>query len=189
MNGKKWLVALLSVMLVFLFAGCDLEQLSTQLTAQGREYGQTYTGKDDDTLTSSFFSFQVTSAALVPDFADYVPDNPDHAFLVLDMHIVNVFKDDDSIPMFSTDFDCSWGEGEDRTTVFPEDHFDDSMLPDEWTMLKNDKTDGKLVFIVPADQTQFEISYVELWDDDFEGNTYTILVTPDRSALEAGVAA
>lgn len=185
MKMRRCLAVLLAAAMLLLFAGCDLDDIKTGLTAQGREYGQTYTGRDDDTLTSSFFSFQVTSAQMVPDFADYVPDNPDHAFLVLDMHIVNVFKDDDSIPMFASDFDCSWGQGEDKTTVFPEDNFDSSMLPDEWTMLKNDKTDGKLVFIVPADQTQFEITYIELWNDDFEGNTYTILVTPDKSAMTA----
>ena len=93
--------------------------------------------------------------------------------MVVNITVKNTFEDDAKIPMFYTDFTLTW-DGMGDTTVYPESEFAEGQLPDEYELFKGESRTGDLIFVAPADAKGFSLRYIEVWDDDFEGNSYFI---------------
>ena len=75
--------------------------------------------------------------------------------------------------MFATDFQLIWADLGD-TGIYPDTQFAEGQLPEEYQLLKDESRTGNLIFIVPSDITEFKLQYLEVWSDDFEGNTYFV---------------
>ena len=185
----KKLLSLALVACTLLFpAGCDaqqaLEDVGNEVKAGGREHGETYDLKQDESMTTAFFDLKVNSAALRDDFSGYVPNDDSHKFLVVNVTIDNTFTDDASIPMYYNDFELSW-EGLDDSRITAESDFADDgvdeMLPDEYEIYKGESRTGNLVFEVPSDKDAFSFIYEELYEDDFTGNVYKIAISPEAA--------
>ena len=101
------------------------------------------------------------------------PSDENNSFLVVNITIDNTFADDSSIPMFDTDFVLSWPALEDQS-IFCEDSFATDQLPEEYEIFKGESRTGNLIFVVPSSQTSFTLEYLEIYEDEFEGNTYKI---------------
>lgn len=182
MNKKNLLGALLALVVLAGMTGCSkasdaISAVSTAVTAAGREYGQAYTGKMGETLTNAFFSYTVNSAKLVSEVGDYETDDPNNGFLVVNITVKNVFEDDESIPMANSDFTVSWGEGDENMT-YAQEYFAEGQMADEFDLPKGESVTEDVVFIVPKDK-EYTVEYLEYWDDDFEGNTYSVVLTVD----------
>lgn len=194
---KKFTVILLVLCLIFGMSACGggeggeggggikdvasdlVSRADKMLKAQGREYDNLYTAALKEKLKTPFFEFTVNSAETADELAGYSPLEEGDKFVVVNITVTSVFEEDD-IPVGNYDFTILWGDTEETSgedVAFEE--FMDGMYPDE-VMLSNGETlTGDLVFEVPADQTTLAISYLEVWDDEFVGDTYLVEFTVD----------
>lgn len=146
-----------------------VNDVAIAIQADGREYGQTYTLAQTDVMTTAFFQFEINSVETYDELENYVP-NEGYTFMVVNVSITNTFGSE--IPMFDADFALLWGEDE---GTYPDTDFVDA-LPAEYYIQDGETTTGNLVYIVPKGQTNFVLEYYDLWDDDFEGNTYNMRI-------------
>lgn len=174
---KKLSICLLLAVMAFT-SGCDkvsekVDEIKTEVTAQDRQYGQSETYELTETMKTAFFDLKIEKAEIVDEVDGYVADDPETHFLVIDVKIDNTFADTASIPMSYSDFELTW-EGLDGNVIYSEEVFAEGQLPDEYEIFKGDSRSGKLIYMVPSSAKNFSFIYLEIWDDDFEGNDYTI---------------
>ena len=67
-------------------------------------------------------------------------------------------------------------EGEDGSDL---DTVSDEQLPATYELGVNESRTGTLVFDVPADEKDFSISHLELFDDNSEGDTFFVFFTAE----------
>jgi hypothetical protein len=70
-----------------------------------------------------------------------------------------------------------YGSGEDAIEDYAYEAFMDGMYPDEEQQEPGKSTSGIVVSEVPKDLHEATIAYYEIWDDEFEGDTYLFEVT------------
>lgn len=146
--------------------------------AGGREYGKTYTNEMGESQDNTFFSTVVKDAYRLKGFSgSYDGDDRIYEVLVVDVEVTNI--SDDILPMSCYDFTIRWGEGEDDfDTIFSlegeEYGLSVSNFPEEFYLDKYESFRGCVYFAVPTTATELKLEYIELWEDDFEGNTYHI---------------
>ena len=188
---KRKLAAVLCFSLVFagMMTGCGSSEevaeaagdVLTDIKAGDREYGQTYEYQADEAMTTAFFDMSINSAELATTVEDYLPNNETDKFLVVNITIKNTFVNDPSIPMFDTDFFLTYDGMEEGDYLLPELGFADT-LPEEYSIRKGDSKTGNLIYVVPGDKTDFSLEFIEVWDDDLEGNHFKIHFTPQAEA-------
>lgn len=162
---KRLGAALLAACMLLVLGACNTETRSSGEVYETEGFGQS--------LSTAFFDFQVNSATLTSQLEDYQPSDPNNFFLVVNITVQNTFTDDSSIPMFDTDFALSWPAlGED--SIYCENNFVSAQLPEEYEIFKGESRTGDLVFIVPSGQTDFTLEYLEIYEDEFQGNTFKI---------------
>ena len=187
---KVLLAAVLAVGCLFL-SGCGdinnvVGSVSQALQADGRKYGQTYEAEQNESLKSEFFEYSVKSAKVVSELPDgSTAEDEDDKILIVEVAVENIFREE--IPMFSSDFELVYdGMTDDYDGIPLEEGFLEDQFEDSWDMPKGDSQTGTLLFIVPSGVTEFGLKYLEIWEDDFEGNTYTIHFTAeDQTGTEA----
>ena len=170
---KKRVLALLLLGVVSLTTACGtIKDAATAIQSQGREYGQTYELNAGDTMSTAFFDFTINSAKLVSEIEDFVPNEETDKFLVVNVTIQNTYGNPEPLPMSDADFELGWNGAEKNMTIFPEYTFATNQLPEQYEIEKGHSKTGDLIYVVPADASDFRIYYYDLWKDDFEGNTY-----------------
>ena len=147
------------------------------------EYGNAE-GRIGDTMHTYFFDYTVNSAYLCDEYDGYEPLEG-NAILVADVTIKNTSTS--TIPMFDTDFQIQWNENSDDAydwpiTIYLEEGevLNDQMLPGEYELAINQSINGLLVYEVPADSKDFSISYLELFDDDTEGDVFFVYFSAEK---------
>lgn len=146
--------------------------------ADGREYGKSYTAKEGETLNTAFFDFGVTDAFFAYDIGwESVPDEG-WTFLCVEVETKNTF--DEPIPIGVYDFAIWYGDGEDTWDFALEGDFGEGQYPRDIELGVGESVKGYVIFVVPDNATEFQLEYIEVWDDEFEGNIYQITITnPD----------
>lgn len=138
-------------------------------------------GRMGDTMETYFFDYTINSAYLCDEFNDYLPLDGNR-LLVAEATVKNTFNE--SIVMYDTDFQVQWNStGEDDYDVpitYYADPVSDEQLPAEYELGINKEVTGLLVFEVPEGRKDFSISYLELFDDDSEGDVYFVFFTADE---------
>lgn len=150
-------------------------------------------GRTGDTMETYFFDFTVNSAYLTEEYAGYTPAAEGDMLLVAEVTVKNTFQE--SIEMYDTDFQLAWGEDEDAycypiTTdmeTFTElDPVGENQLPGTYPLAVDEERIGELVYEVPADQKDFSIAYLEMFDDGTEegdtGDYYFVYFTAEETA-------
>ncbi len=173
------LAAFLAAACLFL-NGC--QDITKALQAENRDYGESYVAQQPDMLKNTFFEYAVKSAQIVTELPDgSTAEDEGDKILVVEVEIHNVFGEE--IPMSNMDFELKYQGMTEEYSGYPlEAGYLDSQLEDEWNMAADATESGSLLFIVPSGVTQFGLEYVELWDDDFEGSTYTIEFTAEDAS-------
>lgn len=171
MKLKKGLALLLSaVLMMTALAACGDKKDSED----GSGSDGNYLG---DTVRTEWFDFTVEDAYLCDEYEGYTPESG-YRLLVASMTLKNQFTE--SVPMFREDFPVLWGYGDDAGIAYAIDAFTDEQLPDEYNLgIKRTKS-GLLVYEVPKDEVDFSIAFMEIFDDDSEGETYFVDFTPDE---------
>ena len=147
-------------------------------------YAEARTG---DLVHSYFMDFTVNSAYTTGDYHGHTaPEGM--KVLVVNMSIKNTFNE--SLPMYDDDFQGQWtASSETDEFAWPiteaEDGSDlevvsEEQLPAEYELAVNETRTGDLVFDVPADEKDFSISHLELFDDDSEGDTFFVFFTAEE---------
>lgn len=140
-----------------------------------------------DLVHSYFMDFTVNSAYTTADYHGHTAPEG-RKVLVVEMTIKNTFSE--SLPMYDDDFQGQWTassdtdefawpitEGEDGVDL---DTVAEEQLPAQYELAVNETRTGTLVFDVPADEKDFSISHLELFDDNSEGDTFFIFFTAEE---------
>jgi hypothetical protein len=144
------------------------------LQAEGRPYNNVYTANVGESLTCSFFEWNLRSVKVVDsievDGDEIFPNESGYVFVLVDTWTKNTYTEVN--PMSNTDFSILYAYGGETVEDSPYAKFMDTMYPDETQQNPGDTLDGLVVFSIPAGLTEFNICYYEFWDDEFEGDTY-----------------
>lgn len=140
-----------------------------------------------DLVHSYFMDFTVNSAYTTGDYHGHTAPEG-RKVLVVNMTIKNTFNE--SLPMYDDDFQGQWSassetdefawpitEGEDGGDL---DVVAEEQLPAQYELAVNEARTGTLVFDVPADEKDFSISHLELFDDNSEGDTFFVFFTAEE---------
>ena len=173
MKMKKGLALLLSAALMLTaLAACGGKEDDTN---GGESEGEgNYIG---DTVRTEWFDFTVEEAYFCDEYEGNTPESGKR-LVVASMTLKSRF--DESVPMFQEDFPIMWGYDEDWDMAYPIDAFTDEQLPDEYNLGIRRTKSGLLVYEVPEDQKDFSIGFMEIFEDDSEGETYFVDFTPDE---------
>lgn len=169
MKMKKRLALLLSAALMLTFLAACGDKKDGQSEGEGNYIG--------DSVRTYWFYFTVEDAYFCDEYEGYTPESGNR-LLVASMTVKN--HRDYSVTMFKEDFPILWGEGENVDMAYPISAFTDEQLPDEYNLGIKKTESGLLVYEVPEAQKDFSMAFMELFDDDSEGETYFVDFTPDE---------
>lgn len=167
-------------------SGSDGGSPSSSDTGTGDVYAEDGFGEGrlGDTIHSTFMDFTVNSAYTASEYHGHTPPEGKKV-LVVEMTIKNTFKE--TLPMWDDDFQGQWtASAETEEYAWPitegEDGSDletvaDEQLPAEYELAVGESRTGMLVFDVPADEKDFSVSHMELFDDGSEGDTFFVYFT------------
>lgn len=133
-------------------------------------------GSLGDTMHSCFFDFTVNDVYLCKDFDEYSTEDG-WMFLAAEVVVKNTFGE--TLPMFDTDFVVEWTDSSDYPCYF-EDVVIDGLMPTEYELAKDESLTSTLLFTVPDDQTNFTISYMEVFEDNTTGDTFNVTFTAEQ---------
>ena len=164
-------ILFLPIFLIFTFSACTHSPEETK----DRTTGEVVTAEEGESLTNSFFEFEVLDAEPVE--LEGRSPGKDRQFVRVTLRIKNVW--DTAIPM-GADFDVSWqpyeADSEEESSRPISQQLARALptgLQDSYTLEKDEEISGDLLFSVPTDSDLWLI-YTEEWSDDFVGNTYEI---------------
>ena len=147
--------------------------VGAKVLEDGRTVGGSARGKIGETLTNVFFSFCVDKVELLDEYEGQQPER-NYVYLVSEVTIKSIAEE--PIPMWSEDFLIQWGDGE-NDYAYPLAKFSDSQMDEEFTLSKEESITKVLVFEVPVpeEENEYNISYLEYYEDDTEGNTFYVI--------------
>ena len=145
-------------------------------------------GKQGDTMRTYFFDYTVNSAYTCSKYEGYIP-SPGYDLLVAEVTVKNTFGE--SITMFDWDFIVLYDDnaGEEQIYDYPITSYEDleipeaareTLLPSEYALEKGESLTGLLLFEVPAGDTEFTVSYLESFEDDTTGDTFSVDIAATR---------
>lgn len=178
---KRWICALLAAALACGLSACG------RGGAQGASDDGVYAedgyaeGRMGDVMHTYFFDFTVNSAYTCGTFEGYAPEEGKQ-LLVAEVTVKNTGRS--SIEMYDTDFQVQWGDhGEDEfdlpITLYSDETVSDDQLPGVYELGVSAERTGLLVFEVPEGEKDFSISYLEVFDDESEGDVFFVFLTAD----------
>lgn len=194
---KRWLTALLALVLALALAGCGGKDSGGGSKGGGANVGSgggdVYAedgwaeGRIGDTMHTYWFNYTVNSAYTCGEFAGRSAAE-DCRLLVVEVTVKNTITS--SVEMYDTDFQAQWGgSGEEDyrlpITTDPEtyeelDPISDDQLPGTYSLGVNQERTGLLVYEVPAGERDFSISYLEAFEEGDEGDTFFVYFTPEE---------
>lgn len=127
-------------------------------------------GKSATAIETYFFIYDVLNAEKVDSYEGVTPA-AGNKLLVVNISVQNTFGED--IPMFDSDFQLQWGEG-DEDYANPLEATSDKQLPEEYTLKNKETRKGALLFEIPADLTDFTLVNVEFFEDETVGDFHEL---------------
>lgn len=140
-------------------------------TDSEREEQSYYSGRVGDHMRNVFFEYTINSVEYPDSYGDITPADGNQLILA-DVTVRNVFSQ--TLPMSIYDFQIQWGEGDEDFGYQAEGLTGDNLMPDQYQLLRGASESYKLLYEVPADATEFSISYLEVWDDNTEGDVFFV---------------
>ncbi len=143
-------------------------------------------GRIGDLVHTYFFDFTVNSAYTTTDYNGYTATQEGYQLLVVNTTVKNTFSS--SITMWDSDFQAQWTASattEEYSWPITDDGnvptVSDNQLPAEYELAVDEERTGEIVFEVPADEKDFSVSTLEIFDDGSEtgeeGDTYVVFFT------------
>ena len=177
---KKVLSILMCAMLVLSLAACGSG--SGPIKAKDG-YAE---GAMGDTMATYFFNYTVNSAYTCKEYSGYRAAEGNE-LLVVNVTVKNTTRN--TVEMFDTDFQAQWFSDKEEDfrvpiTTDPEtfdelDTVSEAQLPGTYSLKAKEERTGDLVFEVPTGFKEFSVSYLEVFDDDTEGDVFFVDFTPE----------
>lgn len=141
--------------------------------------GYTITGEPGDVMSTCFFDFTVKSAAIVADYGGKTADDGEELLDTV-IEVKNTYGS--ALPMSIYDFQIQWGDGDEDFDYEDDDFWGaDGAMPESYQLKDGQSVTYHVVFSVPADSTDFSVSYLERFSDDTTGDVYFVYFTADPS--------
>ena len=145
-------------------------------------------GAAGDTMRTYFFDFTLNEAYTCSRYEGYIP-TPGYDLLAVEVTVKNTFQE--GITMFDWDFIVLYADnaGEEQIYDYPITSYEDleipeaareTLLPSEYALEKGESLTGLLLFEVPAGDTEFTVSYLESFEDDTTGDTFSVDIAATR---------
>ena len=171
---KKWMKIIFTGLLVLTMTGCGKK--GNVVTAKDG-YAE---GSIGDTMSTAWFTFKINSAKLADDYKGTVQADDGMKLAVVNVTLTNTFEED--IPMYDSDFQIQWGEGEDDydfpVTLEEPSLWTEGMLEESYELPVKKSVTGDLVFAVPEGIHDFLLAFMEYYDtedeDSEEGDVFFI---------------
>lgn len=168
------LIALLCVAVLLAGCGAIPKALNQPQPGDADYEPQTFESKMGETNKTYFFDFTVDSVAMTDTYGGYTAaDGMQLADVVVTLK--NTFGE--AIPMFNSDFQIQWGEGEEDYNYGVEGISDATVMPEEFELAKDEKGTYHIIFEVPQGTTAGDLAYLEVFDDESTGNSYFVAFT------------
>lgn len=139
-------------------------------------------GRIGDCMETYFFNFSINSAYLCKEFKGYRPADK-KTILVAEATVKNSWHG--SITMFDTDFQVQWNSDGAEDYDYPitcyAEPICNEQLPEKYELGVDEEITGLLIFEVPEGRKDFSIAYLELFDDDSEGDVFFVYFTAHES--------
>lgn len=164
---KRFLAWTLALVLALALAGCSGSNVQSMM--QGSD--DNFEGRIGDRMRNVFFEYTVNSVDYPASYGDITPADGNQ-LVVADVTVRNVFSQ--TLPMSIYDFQIQWGDGDQDYGYQEEGLTGDNLMPDQWQLMRGAAETYKLVFQVPADATEFSISYLEVWEDNTQGDVFFV---------------
>lgn len=132
-----------------------------------------FSGRIGDHMRTVFFEFTVNSVEYPEAYGDITPADGNQLVLA-DVTVRNVFSQ--TLPMSIYDFQIQWGDGDQDFGYQAEGLVGDNLMPDQYQLLRGASESYKLLYEIPADAdpNKLSISYLEVWDDNTEGDVFFV---------------
>jgi hypothetical protein len=160
---KKGLVLVVSFIMVFALAGCDI--LGGLL---GGLLGGKTEGEIGTTLKTAWFDFTVNSAEKADSYADYTAAEGNKLVVV---EVTETNTSSDELPMSTFDFMLD-DPADTEYYVDAMAPLDSSMMPEKFYLSVGETVTYALVFKVPATSSNFTLTFIE-YGIDSSGNETT----------------
>lgn len=179
MKITKRLIACIAVMMI----ACMMLTACGSLAGTGRRTSTTVndvvtaedgyaSGEIGTTFRTVFFDYSVDSVAFPSEYEGIIP-NEGYQFLDVVITIKNTFGEE--LPMFNSDFQIQWhdlGDGPDDFDWGLEKEDSDTIMPASYYLASGKSCTYHILYEVPAEAKEFSVSYLELFDDDSEGDVF-----------------
>lgn len=127
-----------------------------------------------DKVATAFFDYTVDSAVSAKSYQGHWAAEGKQLILV-ELTIKNTRSY--NMPMGRYDFLIQWSD-EDEAFEYPLEQYCQSQLADEYEIPVNEKVQGLLIFEVPEEEEDFSLGFLEIYEDNSEGNAYFTYFTP-----------
>ena len=158
---KKILVLVLALT-VMLLSAC-----AGQPEAENKHYEM------DERADTAFFEYEVVAASAHSVY-NGVHARPEYRLVVVDLTIENT--EEYTLPMSRYDFRLQWGAGAEEY-VYPLACYCTSQLPDEYDIPQGEELRGELIFQVPEKIQDMALGYLEIFEDEHQGDAHFIYFT------------
>ena len=187
---KKIIFISMIMLLLFGITGCNKEDKKTEngatLSDDGRYYGGYESAEMGETLTNSFFSYEVMEAKIYDEYTfgkdTYAPRDGE-VFIVCKIKITNVYGEE--LPMSIGDIKM-YTDKDTETYYYgygDTDIGDAEFFTDKFQLTKDESITKYILYSVPETE-KYSIKYQEKWEDNFVGNTYEIFFIPEDTRKE-----
>lgn len=129
----------------------------------------------DDKVSTAFFDYRVENVSVYQDYHG-MRAREDHQIVAVKLKIEN--DENYPLPMGRYDFRLQWGlEGEEF--AYPETWYYREQLPNEYNIPEKESVSGELIFQVPQGQRNLSLAYLEIFENEGQGDAYFICFTVD----------
>lgn len=178
---KKVLALVLAAFIALSFTACKKEEpapepsnvVSPSVASDGRTYGGYTEAALNEKVTTQFFNFTVESVEKLDTYQELTPAEG-NVFVLAKITSENIWGG--QTPMYYDDYQIQWGGTED--TDYGYSYLDQEgtmgLVSYEKVLEEKESMTALYLFEVPAESTKCSISYLEIYEDDFQGNVFFV---------------
>ena len=128
-------------------------------------------GRIGDAMVTAFFDFTLLSAEKRAEYEGYVPAE---GYVLVDVAIgvYNTFGE--TVPMFASDFQIQWGDGEEEYGYPVQEITGEQAVPEQYPLHPFETAEYHHVYEVPEDTGEYSVSFLELYEDESQGDVFFV---------------
>lgn len=122
----------------------------------------------DEKVSTAFFEYQVENVVVTRNYHG-LRANPGHQIVVLELTIENT--EYYTLLMGRYDFRLQWGKGEEEL-AYPQTWYYVEQFPNSYEIPADEEVTGQLVFQVPKTEKDLFLGYLEVFENNSQGDAH-----------------